>query len=140
MIVIARWAEASGGWPSRACRHLDFASPGRRSGMILRGDVISPVRQATLPRRGFIGDGAQVFLPPDGKPTAGQLPAQHARAIDNLLCPSAPAQAHRDSPWGSQSGAKGDGRARMKDIPARIRGVGGTQRAGNMPKRVRTAR
>ncbi len=37
-------------------------------------------------------------------------------------------------PWGSQSGAKGNGHARTKEIAARIRVPGATQRTGNMPK------
>ena len=75
-------------------------------------------------------------LSPAGRLANGrQLRAQHARTTgSHPLCPSAPAQAHRGSPWGSQSGARGNGHARTKDIPARIRGAGGTQRAGNMPK------
>jgi hypothetical protein len=75
-------------------------------------------------------------LSPAGRLANGrQLRAQHARATGSRpLCPSAPAQARRGSPGGSHSGAKGNGHARTKDIPAGIRGAGATQRAGNMPK------
>ncbi len=115
IVITARWAAASA-WLALACacKHVDFAPPGRRTGIILRGDVISPVRQATLPRQGLIGDGARVF----SRRTVSQRPGN-----SGLSTPVPPAATRYDpgtrssapgSPWGSQSGVKGDGRARTK--------------------------
>jgi len=113
----------------------------------LRGDVISPVRQATLPRQGLIGDGARDFsrrTVANGRATPGP-----ARPYDRQLpaMPPSTRSSAPGSPWGSQSGAKGDGRARTKDIPARIRGVGGhpacreyTKKGSGQPGNLRACR
>ena len=107
--------------------------PGRRPGIILRGDVISPVRQATLPRQGLIGDGARVF----SRRTVSQRPGNSGPSTPVTgsypLCPSAPAQAHRPPPGGANL-VYGRRPCPHERHPSKDQECRGTQRAGNMPK------
>ena len=103
---------------------LIWHRPGRCPGMILRGDVISPVRQATLPRQGLIGDGARVF----SRRTVSQRPGNSGpstpvRPAATRYAPQHPLK-RTGLPLGEPIWCTGDGRARTKDIPARIRSAG----------------
>ena len=98
--------------PHQAVVRTTLASPREgRSAVIVITARWATASGSSPARRVAIGRAA----PGSARPCDRQLPA---------MIPSTRSSAP-GSPWGSQSGVKGDGRARTKDIPARIRGAGG---------------
>ena len=90
----------------------------------MRGDVISSVRQATLPRQGLIGDGARVFSRRTVSQRLGNSgPSTPVRPAATRYAPQHPLK-RTGLPLGEPIWCTGDGRARTKDIPARIRSAG----------------
>jgi hypothetical protein len=116
--------------------------PRRRTGVILRGDVISPVRQAALPRQGLIGDGARVFSrrmvsqrPGNSGPSTPVSPAATRYDLQHPL-------KRTGLSLGEPTWCKGRGpRPHEGSSTQPGSGVpGATRRAGEYASRVRTAR
>ena len=109
----------------------------RRGGV--RGSSCAATSSARFARQRFHDRVLSAMAPGSfSRRTVSQRPATPGPARPCHRQPPAMPLSTRSSapglPWGSQSGAKGNGHARTKEIAARIRVPGATQRTGNMPK------
>ena len=115
----------------------------RRGGV--RGSSCAATSSARFARRRFHNRVLSAMAPGSfSRRTVSQRPATPGPARPCHRQPPAMPLSTRSSapglPWGSQSGAKGNGHARTKDIAARIRGTGGHPAYREYAKRVSGAR